>query len=90
MDEGKKVIPCKSVTLRFGSDNRVTGSGGYNNYFSSYEIGSGGKFSLGIIGSTEMYCEGAMDQEYPYFKALENVSTIAIDKNSLKLFYNGG
>ncbi|MEE9594775.1 MAG: META domain-containing protein [Candidatus Hydrothermarchaeales archaeon] len=88
----EKVLSGTVVTLKFGQDNRITGSGSCNNYFSSYEIGEGNTLSIGVIGATEMYCQGLgiMDQEVQYFKALGEVSTIDVDQNKLQLFDDGG
>jgi heat shock protein HslJ len=88
--EEKSVIPDTKVTIQFGKDNKITGSAGCNSYFTSYEIGSHNSLSFGLIGSTRMFCEGIMEQEVQYIKALENVSTFMVDQNSLKLLYDGG
>ncbi len=83
-------LPETKVTLQFGLDDRITGTGGCNRYFASYDIGAGNTLSVGLMGSTQMYCEGSMEQEYQYFKALESASTFIVDQNSLQLFYDDG
>jgi len=85
-----KVLPDTKVTLQFGLDEKITGAGGCNQYFASYKIGAGNSLSIGSIGSTLMYCETSMEQEQDYFKALGNVSTFALEQNSLQLFYDEG
>jgi heat shock protein HslJ len=84
------VISGSKVTLQFVEEGKIAGSGGCNRYFSSYVIESGNKLSFGLIGSTMMYCEGVMDQEYQYLGVLENISAIEFDQTSLKLYYNDG
>jgi heat shock protein HslJ len=84
------VIPGTEVTMQFIEAGRIAGSAGCNRYFSSYEEGPGGALSFGMIGSTEMYCEGTMDQEYRYLTALENVTSMELGPDGLKLYYDGG
>ncbi len=86
----ESVLPDTKVMIQFGKDNKITGSGGCNSYFTSYEIGSDNTVSFGLIGSTMMFCEGIMEQEDQYFKALESASTFIVDQNSLQLFYDDG
>lgn len=88
----EKVLSETVVTLKFGHDNKITGSGSCNNYFSSYEIGEGNTLSIGVIGATKMYCQGLgiMDQEVQYFTALGEVSTFDVDQNSLQIFDDDG
>lgn len=84
------VVPQTKVTLEIGLDGKIAGSAGCNNYFTAYESGEDNAISFGIIGSTMMYCEGTMEQEYRYLGAIENVTSFAMDRDGLQLFYNNG
>ena len=86
----KETIPKTEITLQFMTD-RISGSGGCNRYFSSYQ-GKDGKLSIQSVASTKMFCaipEGTMQQEQEYFKALQAVTKyhISTNKQALKLLY---
>ena len=66
------------------SQGKINGSAGCNNYFGSYET-DGYKITIGGLGSTQMFCEGVMDQEQQYLAALTDADTYAVDGNSLKI-----
>jgi len=88
----ENVLVKTAPTMKFGQDDRITGRGSCNNYFASYEIGEGNALSVGMIGSTEMYCadEGVMDQEQKYFQALGKAATYEVDEQSLQIFDEDG
>jgi len=86
----KETIPETEITLQFMTD-RVSGSGGCNRYFSSYQE-EDGKLSMGPVASTRMFCaipDGTMQQEQEYFKALQAVMEydISANRQTLKLLY---
>ena len=86
----RETILKTEITLQFMTD-RISGSGGCNRYFSSYQ-GKDGKLSIQSVASTKMFCaipEGTMQQEQEYFKALQAVTKyhISTNKQTLKLLY---
>ena len=57
-------------TIRFGADDKVTGSGGCNSYFGRYDV-LDGELSIGPIGATKKLCERTvMRHEDRFFAAL--------------------
>ncbi|MDY6912445.1 MAG: META domain-containing protein, partial [Chloroflexota bacterium] len=77
------------ITIEFKSDEpRFGGSAGCNRYFGGYEMEDDELSTTGPIGSTEMWCEGKMEQEDQYLQALQKVSMFIIEENRLQLFYD--
>jgi len=87
------VEPGTYVTINFSaSDDAVNGSGGCNNYNTTYTADDQGKLSInGTMASTMMACETGMEQEGLFLGALEKVSgyTLAEDGHLL-LSYDSG
>ena len=80
------------ITAVFSSvDNQLSGSGGCNNYFTSYESTDDGGLTInGPIGSTMMACEN-LDTESAYFAALEAVNGWSLNEEGrLELTYDTG
>ena len=76
---GAGVIEASRVTLGFGTDGRVAGSGGCNRWFAGYDL-TGESLTIGQAGSTMMACAPAlMDQERRFFEVLANVTGFDID-----------
>lgn len=76
---GAGLIDSSRVTLVFGADGRVAGSGGCNRWFGGY-AGTGAALTIGDIGATRMACPPAlMMQEQRFFEALSRVAGFAID-----------
>ncbi|ELR99074.1 YbaY family lipoprotein [Gloeocapsa sp. PCC 73106] len=76
---GQGVIDNLQTTIEFADDNRLSGSGGCNRYFTSYEL-KGDSFQVGIIASTQMMCpEATMNQEQNFFQALEKASNLRLE-----------
>ena len=87
------VEPGTYVTINFSnSDNQVSGSGGCNNYFSTYSADDEYNLTInGPVGSTRMACDTGMEQETLYLSALETVSGYDINENGLLLLdYESG
>jgi heat shock protein HslJ len=84
----KTIMEETMVNIQFSPENnRISGKGGCNNYFSDYEINED-DIKFGVIGSTEMYCEqpdGLMEQESAFFKLLQNVNMFEIDTENNRL-----
>ncbi len=79
------VIETK-LTANFGTDGRLSGSAGCNNYTASYEV-TGKNIKIGSIAATRKMCIKAdvMEQEQQFLKALETVATYQFDGNRLEL-----
>ena len=73
-----------TVTLEFAKDGTITGSGGCNNYFASYEM-KGTKITIGRTGSTLMYCSGpgVMEQESAYLSLLTEAASVTTEGDTL-------
>lgn len=72
---GQGVVPAAPPTMSFGTDGRVSGSGGCNQYSAAYRT-TGGSITVGDIGSTLMLCEGAAGaQETAFLAALRGATS---------------
>jgi len=79
---GHGLVEGSGITASFDG-MQITGSA-CNHYFGDYAVeGSGISFSN--IGSTEMFCEGTMEQEQEYFDALANVYDWSVEGATLEL-----
>jgi heat shock protein HslJ len=86
--QGTAVLPGTEVTLRLATDGELTGSGGVNNYFGSYERQDDDGLSFGPIGATRMFLDdppGRMAQEDRYFGALSVVDGYRSSEGDLEL-----
>ncbi|WP_265581507.1 META domain-containing protein [Methanofollis aquaemaris] len=91
-DIAVRVIEGTEITAVFGEDGKLTGSGGCNNYFATYNL-SGSSLEIGPAGSTKMICaepEGIMKQEETYLSILKAVKGYEIEGNQLKLLDMNG
>ncbi|RKZ17552.1 hypothetical protein DRQ53_03255 [bacterium] len=70
------VLAGSELTMIFGADGSVSGSGGCNNFRGSGEI-EGNALHIGPLASTRRMCmqEGVSDQESRFLAALEGVAT---------------
>lgn len=78
------LLPDTMITIEFSSDGQVSGSAGCNSYFGSYAL-DGGSLLTGPVGSTEMWCDGLMDQESAFLQALQTATSLTADENSLTI-----
>ena len=81
------VLIGTTLSMSFSSDGRVGGSAGCNNYTAAYES-SGAALEFGPAAATQRMCAsptGVMEQEQPFFKALETVTTARHEGDSLEL-----
>ncbi len=72
------------ITLEL-EDGRAGGNAGCNSYFGDYELGDAGALSFGMIGMTEMYCEGRMDMESRYLTLLGETAGYLVNGGVLTL-----
>ena len=86
----QSVLGNSDVTATFDSaDGQVTGSAGCNQYFGSYEVKDNSRIVIGMIGSTEMWCEGFMDQETAFLTILADVANYVIKGGKLQISSGG-
>ncbi len=86
--QGTAVLPGTEITLRLTADGELSGSGGVNNYFGSYERHGDHGLSFGPIGATRMFLDdppGRMAQEDRYFGALGVVDGYRSSEHGLEL-----
>jgi heat shock protein HslJ len=79
------------VTLAFGADGTVSGSGGCNSYSGPYTTSGADQLTIGTLASTMKACEEpVMETEQMFFAALENVATYQLEGSTLTLRDAGG
>jgi heat shock protein HslJ len=77
------------VTALFASDGTLSGSGGCNNYNTSYQLAGDQLTVESPIASTMMFCETGMDQESAYLAALQSAGRVAFTpEGRLEIFYD--
>jgi len=76
-----------SVSIRFGSDGRVSGESGCNSYNGAYKTSGTDTLTIGPnIATTLVLCEGAVDAvERAYIALLPKVQTYSIGGTTLSL-----
>jgi len=83
--DGGGVIDRLQTTLELNADGIVTGTGGCNRYAGSANI-DGNTITFRPMASTRMACSAAaMNQEYKFHRALENVKGWRVDQPRRKL-----
>ena len=80
------LVAGTDVTMNFATGGSVAGSGGCNNYTSTYTQ-DGDKLTFTSTATTHRMCfaSGVMEQEQAFFKALESVATARVEGNQLEL-----
>ena len=80
------------ITIEFHSDGTATGSGGCNDYNTTYSAGVGNSISFGPVAATRKFCspEAVMNLESEYFTALSSVTSYSLNQSDLSLTYNNG
>jgi heat shock protein HslJ len=85
------ILNGTTITAVFGTDGKITGSSGCNNYFSSYQV-SGNMITVGAVGQTKMACgspSGIMIQETTYIAMLQNAVTYEVNDTMLVINTGG-
>jgi len=80
---GHSLVEGSTITASFDG-SQITGSA-CNHYFGDYTIGVDA-LSFSGIGSTEMFCEGTMEQEQEYFDALADINGWSLEGTTLELY----
>jgi heat shock protein HslJ len=81
------VVAGSNITIDFGTDGIVSGTGGCNTYTGSYKV-TENQISIGPLASTRMFCgepAGIMDQETQFLLAMETAATYKIEASTLEL-----
>lgn len=73
------------MTVHFGPDGKITGSGGCNQFFGAYAI-SGNTIKIGPIASTRKGCPGVIGVEAAFFATLEIAKSFTQEGKTLVLF----
>ena len=66
-------------------DNRVTGSGGCNNFSGTFQLQANNRISFSPLAATKMFCTGAQQTEDMMFKALQNADSYYQNGDTLQL-----
>jgi heat shock protein HslJ len=74
---------AQSVT--FAKDGSVSGDAGCNRIIGTYTV-DGSTIDIGPLATTLMYCEGVMEAEQAFIKALEKSTSFAVKQDRLKLY----
>jgi len=89
----EQVLDGTEITATFDKGKgEVSGSGGCNTYFASYEI-NGKNLSISNLAWTEMACllpAGVMEQEQEFLSLLADVESFKIDDTSLIITCSNG
>lgn len=72
-------------TITFAKAGKVNGDAGCNRFIGDYGV-KGSTIDIGPLGSTLMFCEGVMDAEQAYLKALEKATAFTVKGTTLTLF----
>jgi heat shock protein HslJ len=80
------LVAGTNVTMGFATGGKVAGSGGCNDYTSTYTQ-HGGKLTFASPATTRRMCAepGVMEQEQAFLKALESAATARMEGNELEL-----
>lgn len=83
--EGEPLVDDTHVTILFGADGRVSGSGGCNRFSGSYSVVDG-ELSVGPLANTMMACaEPVMEQEQRLHRVLGATRMVQVEGESLVL-----
>lgn len=79
-----EILPDTEITASFNT-TQLSGSAGCNSYFTSYTL-DGDRIYVGVIGSTEIFCEdpaGVMEQEEDYLANFQSAYFYSVDEDQL-------
>lgn len=89
-------LATERITMTLDNDNQVSGNGGCNNYFGSYQVNNdanSASLSFGVIAATEMACpepEGVMETESAFLNMFSKVNSYEIQGEKLMFFDKSG
>lgn len=85
---GEAPVEDGTPTIKF-EDNAINGTTGCNSYFGEYTL-DGTNLSVGVLGQTEMFCEGRMDQEQAYLQMLMAAVSLTLEDETLTIHTGDG
>jgi putative lipoprotein len=89
-DNPTPIQPDTKATVTFGEEGKLSGNGGCNNFFGSYEV-KGSKITFGAPGSTLMACiEPVMQQESAMLATLNGTVKFSLDGDTLTITSSDG
>lgn len=77
-------VPGSEATMLL-ENGRATGTTGCNRYNGTYELGAKGALRFGPIAMTQMACQGLMEQEQAFGKALAATTSYSTSQGTLNL-----
>ena len=85
------LVSGTTVTLKFGNDGRISGSGGCNTFGGSYQV-QGDTVHFSQLFNTRRACvdSNANRQESEYLRALEVASRFRLRTQRLSIYYDRG
>jgi heat shock protein HslJ len=88
---GTAIVSGNGVTLKFGNDGRVSGSGGCNSFGGGYRI-QGDRVTFSQMISTRRACvdTNANRQESQYLQALDSANRFRVTSRQLSIYYDNG
>lgn len=86
---GMPLVEGSSITLIFGVDSSLGGTGGCNHYGGAYSADDT-TISVSGVFSTMIACEGTLAQEQVYFAALQAASAYTRTADALTISYGEG
>jgi heat shock protein HslJ len=90
--EFASVLAGTDLTVAFGADGRVSGSGGCNGFAGTYAV-TPPAIKIGPVAATRKFCaspDGVMAQESAFFAALTTAASFTSDGPSLQLWTEAG
>ena len=84
------LTPNTQITLYLNPDGTISGYGGCNNYWSTYNLTGaktpkGDGMIVGPVTSTKKYCTATSSQESTYYQGLQNTAAYVVNGNLLTL-----
>lgn len=74
----------KEAHIKFLEDNRVSGTGGCNSFFGSFELGEHRRIRFNQIGATQMACVN-MEIDAAIYRVLEKTDNFSLNEDTLTL-----
>jgi len=87
--EKRGVLDRAQTTMRFDSQERVSGSTGCNNYSAGYKV-NGNDLRFGPVAATRRACVPALMDQERFTKVLEATTSYRRDDEYLRLFNDQG
>lgn len=86
--EGRDITPSDNYTIKFASDNTMSGIADCNRLMAKYTATEKGSMAISNVGSTRMACPD-MEQEQRFISVLESTTNYKMDGPMLILISDG-